>query len=91
MRKEVPIGQKTIPCQLAVLPTLRPVSPAFKMPDPARHRREATLAEVRDALDSARCSAQLAGSETNDFVVRALLLAAIQQIDRAAAALRRLS
>jgi len=61
------------------------------MPDPARWHREATLAEVNGALGGARCSAQLAGSETDEFVVRELLLTVIQQIDRAAAAVRRLS
>ena len=82
---------KKVPRRPSVLRTLRPVSPAYKMPDPTRWHREATLAEVNDALGGARCSAQLAGSETDEFVVRELLLTVIQQIDRAAAAVRRLS
>ena len=49
------------------------------------------MAELNDALDAARCSAELAGMATEEFVVRELLLAVIQQIDRAAAAARRLS
>ena len=49
------------------------------------------MAELNDALDAARCSAELAGMATGEFVVRELLLAVIQQIDRAAAAARRLS
>jgi len=67
------------------------VGPAYKMPEPARRRREATLAEINNALCGARCSAELAGMETGDFVVRELVLTVIQQIDRAAAAVRRLS
>jgi len=59
------------------------------MPDPERQRRLAAEAELNNALCVARCSAQLAGSETGDFVVRELLLTVIQQIDRAAEALRR--
>ena len=60
------------------------------MPDPVESRRQATLQEVVDALLGARCSAQLAGRESHGFLVRELLLTVIQQIDRAAAALRRL-
>jgi len=72
------------------LPSLRPVSPTYKMPDVTALRRAAIVAEVNNALCAARCSAQLAGRETEEFVVRALLLAVIEQIDRAAAAARRL-
>ena len=61
------------------------------MPSSQRCRDEATVAEVRDALYAARCSAELAGTHTEEFVVRELLLTVIQQIDRAAAAARRLS
>ncbi len=67
------------------------MGPAYKMPAPARRYRDATLSEINKALCGARCSAELAGMETGDFVVRELLLTAIQQIDRAAAAMRRLS
>jgi len=62
------------------------------MPDPHRRCDEATTAEIHDALSAARCSAELAGTETTEeFVVRELLVTVIQQIDRAAAAARRLS
>ena len=67
------------------------MGPAYKTPEPARRHREATLAEINNALCGARCAAELAGMETGDFVVRELLLTIIQQIDRAAAAVRRLS
>ncbi len=70
--------------------SLGAVAPTYKMPDEARGRRLAILAEVNDALCVARCSAQLAGMETQEFVVRELLLTMIAQIDRAAAAARRL-
>jgi len=61
------------------------------MPDPAAGARLATLAEINNALCAARCSAQLAGMETEEFVVRELLLTTLQQIDRAAEAIRRLA
>ncbi len=66
------------------------MSPTYKMPDATALRRAAALAEVNNALCAARCSAQLAGLETADFVVRELLLTVMQQIDRAAAEARRL-
>ena len=66
------------------------MTPTYKMPDPDTLRRAAAVADVIDALSVARCSAQLAGGETDEFAVRELLLTAIQQIDRAAAAVRRL-
>jgi hypothetical protein len=66
------------------------MTPTFRMPDAAMRRRAATLAEIADALCGARCSARLAGLESGEFVVRELLLAVIQQIDRAAAAVHRL-
>lgn len=65
--------------------------PAYKMPDERTRRRLATLQEVHDALCVARCSAQLAGMETSEFLVRELLLTVVQHIDRAASAVRRLS
>lgn len=66
------------------------VTPSYRMPDPETAWRRAVLNEAMNALCVARCSAQLAGYETQEFVVRELLLTAIQQIDRAAATLRRL-
>ncbi len=66
------------------------MAPLHQMPDPEAAWRRALLNEVMNALCVARCSAQLAGYETQDFVVRELLLTAIQQIDRAATVLRRL-
>lgn len=71
-------------------PRLGRVTPTHKMPDDGTARRRAAILEVNNALCIARCSAQLAGMETQDFVVRELLLTAIQQIDRAAAGVRRL-
>ena len=67
------------------------MSPTYKMPAPARRHRDATLLEINNALCGARCSAELAGTEAGDFVVRELVLTVIQQIDRAAAAVRRLT
>ena len=67
------------------------MTPTHKMPDAGTARRRAAIVEVNNALCVARCSAQLAGMETQEFVVRELLLTVIQQIDRAADAVRRLS
>ena len=64
--------------------------PTYRMPDAAALSRAATIAEINDALCGARCSAHLAGLEREEFVIRELLLTVIQQIDRAAAAVRRL-
>ncbi len=66
------------------------MTPAYQMPDDATRRRQATLADVSNALCAARCAAQLAGAETGSFVVRELLLTVIQQVDHAAVTLRRL-
>ena len=66
------------------------MAPTFTMPDPPTRRHLAALAEINNALCAARCSAQLAGLETGEFVVRELLLAVIDQIDRAAVIVRRL-
>ena len=60
------------------------------MPDEAAAHRQATIAEINNALCVARCSAQLAGMESREFVVRELMLTVLQQIDRAAAGVRRL-
>lgn len=60
------------------------------MPDSSARRRAAVLADMADALDAARCAARLAGLETQDFVVRELLLTVIEQIGRAAGVVRRL-
>ena len=79
----VPLGQP-------VISTLGSVTPTYKMPDEDARRRQAAFAEVNDALCAARCAAQLAGLESEAFVVRELLLTLIQQIDRAAAVARRL-
>ena len=69
---------------------LVPAMPTYRMPDPATCRRTATLAEIAYALGAARCAARLAGVQSRDFPVRELLLTLIAQIDRAAAAVRRL-
>jgi nitrogen-specific signal transduction histidine kinase len=60
------------------------------MPDPVTGRRLAALADLTNALGGARCAAQLAGLETDEFLVRELLLRVIDQIDRAAVVARRL-
>ncbi len=65
------------------------MTPIVQMPDPERQRHLAAMAEVANALGVARCSAQLAGMETEDFVVRELLLTVIQHIDRAAEVIQR--
>lgn len=65
------------------------MNPPYRMPDPETAWKRAVLNEVINALCVARCSAQLAGYETQEFIVRELLLTTIQQIDRAAATLRR--
>jgi hypothetical protein len=60
------------------------------MPDPTTRRRAAALADIVDALSTARCATRLAGLQTTDFVARELLLAVIEHLDRAVAAARRL-
>jgi len=65
------------------------MTPTYRMPNPQRLYDEATAADLRNALSAARCSAELAGMQTDEFVVRELLLTVIQQIDRATAAARR--
>jgi hypothetical protein len=60
------------------------------MPEPARRQREAEVAEVAGALAAARCAARLAGLGTGEFVVRELLLGAIDEINRAERAVARL-
>lgn len=66
------------------------MNPLHRMPDPETAWKRAVLNDAMNALCVARCSAQLAGYETQEFVVRELLLTVIQQVDRAAATLRRL-
>ena len=61
------------------------------MPGAATRRREAGIAEVAHALAAARCAARLAGLGTGEFVVRELLLGAIEEINRAERAVSRLS
>lgn len=60
------------------------------MPDPTTRWRATALADVADALSTARCAIRLAGLQTTDLVVREVLLAVIEQLDRAAGAARRL-
>jgi hypothetical protein len=66
------------------------VTPTFVMPDAHARQRAAALADIADALDAARCSARLAGLETEELLVRELLLTVIHQIGRAAGMVRRL-
>jgi hypothetical protein len=65
------------------------VSPTYRMPDPVTRRREAAIAEVRDALAAARCAARLGALVTGELVVWELLCRAIDQIDRAERAVAR--
>ncbi|HKW40813.1 MAG TPA: hypothetical protein VJN39_06155 [Gemmatimonadales bacterium] len=65
------------------------MTPLFAMPDSAQRRRAAALADIIDALDAARCSARLARLETQDFLLRELLLAVVEQLGRAAGIVRR--
>jgi hypothetical protein len=60
------------------------------MPEERARARAAAVAELTNGLCVARCSAQLAGMATDEFVVRELLLTVIQEIDRAAERARRL-
>lgn len=64
--------------------------PTYRMPEEHDRQLAATVAELNEALFAARASAQLAGREASDFVVRELLLVVIRQIDRAAERVRRL-
>jgi hypothetical protein len=61
------------------------------MLDAATRRRQAEIAEVAHALAAARCAARLAGLGPGEFVVRELLLGAIEEINRAERAVSRLS
>ncbi|HEX9705938.1 MAG TPA: hypothetical protein VGA20_11885 [Gemmatimonadales bacterium] len=63
---------------------------SYRMADERARSKAAARAELIDALRAARCSARLAGMETDEFVVRELLLTAIREIDRAAEQARRL-
>ncbi len=65
------------------------MTPIYRMPSPERRWQQAAVAEIHDALCAARCCAKLAGMEADEFVVRELLLAVVEQIDRARTALRR--
>jgi hypothetical protein len=64
--------------------------PTYRMPDERMRGHAAAWAELENALGTARCSAQLAGLEAEEFVVRELLLTVIRAIDRAADSVRRL-
>jgi hypothetical protein len=66
------------------------VSPTYRMPDSVTRRREAAIAEVRNALAAARCAARLAGVKSRELVVRELLLNVIDQTDRAERSVARL-
>ena len=68
----------------------RLMAPTYRMPHPLGLWAQATMAEITDALHAARCAAELAGMETEEFVIRELLLTVVQQIDRATSAVRRL-
>ena len=59
------------------------MSPTYRMPDPATRRREAAIAEVRDALAAARCAARLGALVTGELVVRELLCCVIEQTEGA--------
>ncbi|MGH7699285.1 MAG: hypothetical protein ACREMJ_02025 [Gemmatimonadales bacterium] len=60
------------------------------MPDERLRGRAAAIEQLADALSAARCSVRVAGLSTDDFIVRELLLAVLDELDRASAAVRRL-
>lgn len=66
------------------------MTPLHRMPEPGALLRQALVSDINDALSAARCAVELAGAQTDDFVVREVLLRVIQEIDRAENALRRL-
>lgn len=66
------------------------VSPTHKMPSGPAAARSGALAELRAAVAAARCASYVAGLTAADFAVREILLIALQELDRAARALRRL-
>ena len=59
------------------------MSPLYRMPDPVTRRREAAIAEVRNALAAARCAARLGALMTRERVLWELLSKVIDQIIRA--------
>lgn len=79
-----------MPLQLCIPDILPPVSPTVTMPDGPDRVRQAAIAELNNALCAARCAAQLAGMDSQDFGVKELLLTTLSQIDRAAVVARRL-
>src|SRR5207244_9226113 len=87
--KGVAAAGKMIPAGRCRVVPSRSMTPTYRMPNPQRLYDEATAADLRNALSAARCSAELAGMQTDEFVVRELVLTVIQQIDRATAAARR--
>lgn len=64
------------------------MTPIHRMPEPGALLRQALVSDINDALSAARCAVELAGAQTDDFLVRELLLRVIQEIDRASAAMR---
>lgn len=66
------------------------MTPVYQMPEPGARMRQALVSDITDAVAAARCLVHLAGAETDEFIVRELLLTVIQQLDRAASTLRRL-
>ena len=64
-------------------PTLPAMSPTYRMPDCVTRRREAAIAEVRNALAAARCAGRLGALVTDEVVVRELLCGVIEQSERA--------
>lgn len=66
------------------------MSPTHKMPEGAAATRAAALAELDATLAAARCAVSVAAPCIRDFTTRALLHVAVQQLDRAERAARRL-
>ena len=60
-----------------------PMTPRYRMPDPAW----AVAADLRDALEAARCAAQLLAWTASDAEHRVLAEAALSVLNRAAASL----
>ena len=59
------------------------MSPTYRMPDSVTRRREAAIAEVRNALAAVRCAARLGALVTDERVVWELWRSVIEQTERA--------
>jgi hypothetical protein len=72
-----------VPGWSRVPPSLAAMSPTYRMPDCVTRRREAAIAQARDALAAARCAARLAALVRDELLVWDLLHSVIEQTERA--------